>query len=109
MWSDVEARTDREDLRWMRRLLRGYMDYHRSTEGFLGAYLHDPVALAEAIAPGLLRAEPVSVEIVARNGPARGLTLEGANRQTARGHVQVARDVRRLAFFRLFDRVWAGA
>jgi inosine-uridine nucleoside N-ribohydrolase len=109
MWSEVEARTHRRDRRWMRRLLRGYMDYHRSTEGFLGAYLHDPVAVAVAICPGLLRAEPVNVEIVARDGPARGMTTEGTIQRAARGRVQVARGIRRRAFFHLFDRIWAEA
>jgi inosine-uridine nucleoside N-ribohydrolase len=109
MWTDVARRTVGGDRRWMRRLLRGYMDYHRATEGFHGAFLHDPVAVAEAICPGLLYAEPVNVEIVDRDGPARGMTTEGTIRHVTRGRVWVARGICRPTFFRLFNRIWADA
>lgn len=109
LWNEVEHRTERRDRRWMRRLLRGYMDYHRLTEGFFGAYLHDPVAVAEAICPGLLRSEPMDVDIVARDGPARGMTTGESNGRSDRARVCVAREIRARDFVRLFDRVWNDA
>lgn len=58
----------------LRRLTRGYMDYHLLTEGFRGAFLHDPMAIAEAAIPGLLRTTRQGVGISTSDGPARGMT-----------------------------------
>lgn len=108
-WSEVERRTARRDRRWMRRLLQGYMDYHRLTEGFHGAYLHDPVAVAEAIRPGLLSSVSIDVDIVVGDGPARGMTSAGTIRRTDRGRIRMAREVRGRTFRGLFERVWGDA
>jgi purine nucleosidase len=105
-WKDAERLTQRPSARWRQRLLRGYMQYHELTEGFLGAYLHDPIAVAEAIQPGILHAEPADVSIVAREGPARGLTSEKAPTSRVRQRTQIARSLDAPAFLELFDRFW---
>jgi len=45
--------------------LRFYMEFHSRYDGFYGAFIHDPLAVAAALDPGLVRAEelPVDVEL----------------------------------------------
>ena len=60
---------------WFHRLLDGYMEYHALTEGRRSAYLHDPVAMAEAIRPGVLSKVRTGIRVETWNGPARGMTV----------------------------------
>ncbi len=106
LWSEVERRTKTPSARWMRRLVHGYMEYHRLTEGFKGAYLHDPIAVAEAIVPGVITAVNARVEIVSREGPSRGMTSLVAADRASRRSVRVGRSLNRDTFTRLFHRVW---
>lgn len=43
--------------------LRFYFEFHARFDGFHGAFVHDPVALAVALDPELARAEPVAVQV----------------------------------------------
>ena len=45
--------------------LRFYMEFHSRYDGFYGAFIHDPLAVAAAIDPSLIRTEalPVDVEL----------------------------------------------
>ena len=43
--------------------LRFYMEFHSRYDGFYGAYLHDPLALAAALHPSLIWTQAVAVEI----------------------------------------------
>jgi purine nucleosidase len=43
--------------------LRFYMEFHSRYDGFYGAFIHDPLALAAALDPGLVRSEAVTVEV----------------------------------------------
>lgn len=104
-WTDVVRRTRRPSQRWLQRLLRGTMDFHRRTEGFHGAYLHDPIAVAEAIQPGLLSSVSASVSIVTREGPARGMT--SMTPAGVRSRIRVADSVDPDRFFRMFERIWS--
>jgi purine nucleosidase len=43
--------------------LRFYMEFHSRYDGFYGAFIHDPLALATALDPGLVRTEAVCVDV----------------------------------------------
>ena len=43
--------------------LRFYMEFHSRYDGFYGAFVHDPLALAVALDPTLARTEPLRVEV----------------------------------------------
>ena len=45
--------------------LRFYMEFHSQYDGFYGAFIHDPLAVAAALDPSLIRTEalPVDVEL----------------------------------------------
>lgn len=50
-------------VRYLRDALRFYMEFHSRYDRFHGAFIHDPLALAAAIDPGLVRTEPLAVEV----------------------------------------------
>src|SRR3990170_3833832 len=43
--------------------LRFYMEFHSRYDGFFGAFIHDPLALAAALDPSLVRAEALAVDV----------------------------------------------
>ncbi len=55
-----------------------YMAYHRDSEGFHGAYLHDPLAVAIAMDPSLAKLVPARVVVDVSGGPTRGMTKDAA-------------------------------
>lgn len=64
--------------------LRFYMEFHATHDGFYGAFIHDPLALATALDPGLVRAEAVAVDVDTAGGPADGQTVADWRRLTGR-------------------------
>lgn len=58
-----------------------YRDSYRRALGRDGMVLHDVVALAEAIRPGILRTDPLPLDVECSFGPARGAVL--ADRRAA--------------------------
>lgn len=88
---------------WFHGLLDGYLSYHHSTEGRIAAYMHDPVALAGAIRPGLLTSFSSGVDIETASGPARGMT---SLTSSPRMKVRVATNVDRTAWNTLASRIW---
>ena len=52
-------------VRFLADALRFYMEFHSRYDGFYGAFIHDPLALAAALDPSLVRTEalPVDVEL----------------------------------------------
>ena len=52
-------------IRFVDDALRFYMEFHSRYDGFYGAFVHDPFAVAAALDPGLVRTEalPVDVEL----------------------------------------------
>ncbi|MEU6644232.1 nucleoside hydrolase [Saccharomonospora sp. NPDC046836] len=52
-----------------------YRAHYRTVLGYDGMMVHDAVAVAEAIRPGILRTEAVPVQVECSYGPARGATL----------------------------------
>jgi purine nucleosidase len=50
-------------LRFITDALRFYMEFHSRFDGFYGAFIHDPLALAAALDPTLVRSEALTVEV----------------------------------------------
>ncbi len=50
-------------VRYVADALRFYMEFHSRYDGFYGAFIHDPLALASALDPGLIRTEALAVEV----------------------------------------------
>jgi pyrimidine-specific ribonucleoside hydrolase len=63
-----------------------YRASYRKVLGFEGIALHDAVAVAEAIRPGILRTEPFPIEVDCTLGPGRGATLVDRRSTGERAH-----------------------
>ncbi|HUQ79389.1 MAG TPA: nucleoside hydrolase [Patescibacteria group bacterium] len=50
-------------VRYVADALRFYMEFHAHYDGFYGAFIHDPLAVAAALDPALVRTQPVTVDI----------------------------------------------
>ncbi len=94
--------------RALRDLTRPYAAFSKANRGEDGIILHDPLALAAAIDPSLVRCETRPVQVECGDGPARGMTVvdlrpeAGLREGGAGGMVDVALEVeaeRFLAFF----------
>ncbi|EHK85800.1 Inosine-uridine nucleoside N-ribohydrolase [Saccharomonospora azurea SZMC 14600] len=66
-----------------------YLAHYRKALGWDGMVLHDAVAVAEAISPGILRTEAVPVAVETSFGPARGATLVDQRRPELRADTEV--------------------
>lgn len=90
--------------RAIRDLVWTYAGFSRRRRGRDGIVLHDPLALAAAIRPGLLRCERLPVAIDCGRGPARGMTVVDLRAEAFKGdsRVEVALDVDERSFLRFF-------
>jgi purine nucleosidase len=82
-------------VRYIADALRWYMEFHARYDGFYGAFIHDPLALAAALDPGLVTAQAVHVDVDTAGGPADGQTIadwRGLTKQPANVDVAVAAD-----------------
>jgi purine nucleosidase len=50
-------------VRYVEDALRFYMEFHSRYDGFYGAFIHDPLAVAAALDPILVRTEEVAVDV----------------------------------------------
>jgi purine nucleosidase len=50
-------------VRYVADALRFYMEFHSRYDGFYGAFIHDPLAVAAALDPTLIRTEAVPVDV----------------------------------------------
>jgi purine nucleosidase len=50
-------------VRFLADALRFYMEFHSRYDGFYGAFIHDPLAVAAALDPALIRTEAVPVDV----------------------------------------------
>ncbi len=88
-------------------LTRPYIGYSKKRRGIDGVTLHDPLAVAAAIEPGLVRCLRRRVSVECGSGPARGMTVvdlragADAPRRNAPG-ADVALEVDAKRFLRLF-------
>ncbi len=69
---------------FLRDALRFYFEFHARSDGFYGAFVHDPLVVAAALDPSLVRAEPASVDVDASGGPGDGQTIADWRRVTGR-------------------------
>jgi purine nucleosidase len=63
--SPAEDRSVASDpiVRYLADALRFYMEFHSRYDGFYGAFVHDPLAVAAALDPSLVRTEAVTVDV----------------------------------------------
>ncbi len=57
------AAPDNRVVRYLTDALRFYMEFHSRYDGFYGAFIHDPLALAVALDRSLVRSEAVAVDV----------------------------------------------
>lgn len=91
--------------------LRFYFEFHAQYDGFYGAFIHDPLAVAAAIDRSLVRAKPVAVDVETGPGLAHGMTIadwRGLTRRPPNVEVVVEAD-HDLFIERLIERVGAFA
>ncbi len=50
-------------VRYLADALRFYMEFHSRNDSFYGAFIHDPLALAAALDPALVRTVPLTVDV----------------------------------------------
>jgi len=50
-------------VRYIADALRFYMEFHSRYDGFYGAFIHDPLAVAAALDPSLIRTEALTVDV----------------------------------------------
>ncbi len=82
-------------LRFIVDALRFYFEFHAKYDGFYGAFIHDPLAVAAAVDRALVRAKPVFVDVETGPGLAHGMTVadwRGLTHQPANVDVAVEAD-----------------
>jgi purine nucleosidase len=62
-------------VRFLADALRFYFEFHRTYDGFYGAFIHDPLVVAAALDPGLVTAEPLYVDVETRGEITTGMTV----------------------------------
>jgi purine nucleosidase len=94
-------------IRFVADALRWYMEFHAEFDGFYGAYIHDAMALAAALDPGLVRTEALTVDVEVAGELTTGETVADWRRHVKRPpNVDVAISVDAATFFeRFIDRV----
>jgi purine nucleosidase len=83
-------------VRYVADALRFYMEFHASYDGFYGAFIHDPLAVAAALDRGLVETEPLYVDVETRGEITAGMTVadrRGLAHQSPNLDVAVSADV----------------
>jgi purine nucleosidase len=90
-------------VRYLADALRFYMEFHSRYDGFYGAFVHDPLALATALDPTLVRTEPLTVDVELHGRLTTGETVTDWRRTWGRPpNVDVAVDAETARFFERF-------
>lgn len=94
-------------VRFVADALRFYMEFHRRYDGFYGAFIHDPLAVAAAIDRSIVTAEPLFVDVETAGELTTGMTVADRRHLTGKPpNVDVAVDADVRAFLdRLIERV----
>ena len=94
-------------IRFVADALRFYFEFHERYDGFYGAFIHDPLAVAAALDRGLVTTEPLSVDVETRGELTTGMTVADRRRLTGRApNLDVAMSADVETFLdRLIDRV----
>jgi purine nucleosidase len=78
-------------LRFLADALRFYFEFHAAYDGFYGAFIHDPFAVAATLDRSLVATEAWFVDVEAGAGLAHGMTVADRRRTTGRApNVDVA-------------------
>jgi purine nucleosidase len=87
--------------------LRFYMEFHSRYDGFYGAFIHDALAVASALDPGLIKTESLPVEVELGGTWTTGETVTDWRRSWGRAaNLDVAVSANISVFFeRFIDRV----
>jgi purine nucleosidase len=96
-------------VRYLADALRFYMEFHSRYDGFYGAFIHDPLALAAALDPTLVRTEAVTVDVELDGRLTTGETVTDWRRVWGRPpnvDVAISADIDRF-FERFIERVGA--
>jgi len=62
-------------IRFIADALRWYFEFHERYDGFYGAFIHDPLAVAAALDPGLITTEALYVDVETRGELTSGMTV----------------------------------
>ncbi|MDO8484031.1 MAG: nucleoside hydrolase [Candidatus Limnocylindrales bacterium] len=71
-------------VRYVADALRFYMEFHARYDGFYGAFIHDPLAVAAALDRGLVTTEPLYVDVETRGELTDGMTVADRRRLTGK-------------------------
>jgi purine nucleosidase len=71
-------------VRYVADALRFYMEFHARYDGFYGAFIHDPLAVAATLDPRLLTTEPLYVDVETRGEVTAGMTVADRRRLTGK-------------------------
>jgi purine nucleosidase len=96
-------------IRYLADALRFYMEFHSRYDHFYGAFVHDPLALAAALDPSLVRTQPLTVDVELGGRLTTGETVTDWRHVWGRPpNVDVAVEADMARFFDLFiERVGA--
>ena len=72
-------------VRYVADALRFYFEFHRQFDGFYGAFIHDPLAVAAALDRGLVQTEELFVDVETRGELTTGMTVADRRGLTGRG------------------------
>jgi purine nucleosidase len=71
-------------IRFVADALRWYYEFHERYDGFYGAFIHDPLAVAAALDPNLLTTEALYVDVETRGELTTGMTVADRRRLTGK-------------------------
>ena len=71
-------------VRYVADALRFYMEFHSQYDGFYGAFIHDPLAVAAALDRSLVTTEALYVDVETRGEITAGMTVADRRRLTGR-------------------------
>jgi purine nucleosidase len=95
---------------FIERMTKKYMQYHETTEGFSGGYLHDPLAVGVAVNKRFVRCRDVHVEVETRGELTRGMTVAELRlrHEQKQPNARMAFEVNQNEFVRFFkSRAWS--
>ena len=71
-------------VRYVADALRFYMEFHAHYDGFYGAFIHDPLAVAAALDRRLVTTEPIFVDVETRGELTTGMTVADRRKLTGK-------------------------
>ena len=83
-------------VRYVADALRFYMEFHARYDGFYGAFIHDPLAVAAALDASLVTTEALFVDVETRGEVTTGMTVADRRKLTGKPpnlDVAVAADI----------------